>query len=174
MTAGPDLFVANGSTFQEEENPARLVPMTSSLFWNAGTERGFHDVALVSSEALRIARVSRGAAPADFDRDGDVDLVLMNHGAQPLLLRNDSDNGNHWLAVAAPPGAKVSIRVGEAIQTIHVGSQASYLSQSPFEAHFGLGSAESVDLLTVVFPSGERRERKNVAADQRIVEREAS
>ena len=147
--------------------------MTSSLFWNAGPDRGFYDVALASSEALRIARVTRGAAPADFDRDGDIDLVLMNHGAQPLLLRNDSDNGNHWLQVAAPPGAKVSIQVGERIQTIQIGSQASYLSQGPFEAHFGLGSAKSVDLVTVVFLNGERRERKNVAADQRIVEREA-
>ncbi len=164
----PDLFVANGSTFQDEANPGRLATMTSSLFWNAGPQRGFFDVAAVASAALRVARVSRGAAPADFDRDGDLDLVLVNHGEQPLLLRNDGGNQNHWLTVDAPPGSKVSIQVGDTVQTIQVASQASYLSQSPFEAHFGLGTADSVDRVTVIFPNGERLERRSVPANERI------
>ncbi len=174
----PDLFVANGSTFQDQESPDRLVPrllpMTSSVFWNAGAERGFFDVGAAASAALQIPRVSRGAAPADFDRDGDIDLVLVNHGERPLLLRNDGGNRNHWLTVAAPPGAKVSIHLGDTVRTIHVGAQPSYLSQGPFEAHFGLGSATRVDLVTVVFPNGKRREHRNVPADQRIVVTEAS
>lgn len=169
----PDLFVANGSTFQDEDDPHRLEPMTSSLFWNAGPERGFFDVGAVTAEALSVARVSRGAAPADYDRDGDLDFVVLNHGEAPLLLRNDG-NDHHWLTVDAPPGSRVRIDVGDATQIIHVGSQASYLSQSPYEAHFGLGDAERVDRLTVIFPDGERFERDDVDADQRIVAREGS
>jgi len=170
----PDLFVANGSTFQDVDDPTRLEPMTSSLFWNAGAERGFFNVAPVASAALQTPRVSRGAAPADYDRDGDLDLVIVNHGGGPLLLRNDAGNDHHWLVVDAPHGSRVSIDVGDATQTIHIGSQASYLSQSPFEAHFGLGEAERVDRLTVIFPSGGRFERTDVDADQRITVRKPS
>jgi hypothetical protein len=170
----PDLFVGNGSTFEDEENPRRLEPMPSALFWNAGPERGFFDVAAVAAEALVAPRVTRGAAPADFDRDGDVDLVLVSHGGPPLLLRNDAGNDNHWLVVDAPAGSKVTVHVDDTAQTIHVGSQASYLSQGPFEAHFGLGASASVDRLVVVFPDGTRFERQGVEANQRLSAREPS
>lgn len=176
----PDLFVANGSTFQEPENPAVLSPMTSALFWNAGAERGFFDVTRVSGEALAKPRVTRGAAFADYDDDGDLDLLLVNHSAPAVLLRNDGGNAHHWLRVAARSGtgnrfgvgARVSITTGDRVQTIHIGAQAPYLSQSPYEAHFGLGDVERVDELTVVFPGGARVEREDIAADQTIVIRE--
>ena len=178
----PDLFAANGSTFQQEENPERLEPMTSFLFWNAGPERGFFDVAPVSGDALRTAHVSRGAAFADYDADGDLDVVLVNHSEGALLLRNDSGNSGSWLDVEARSagknrfgvGAKVTIRVGQSSQTIHIGAQSSYLSQSPYEAHFGLGTAERVDQVEVVFPGGTRVVQKNVPARQRLVVSEKS
>jgi len=154
--------------------------MTSVLFGNAGTERGFFDVAPVSGRALHEPRVTRGAAFADYDDDGDLDLVLVNHGGPAVLLRNDGGNAQHWLRVAARSktgnrfgvGARVSITAGGRTQTIHIGAQAPYLSQSPYEAHFGLGNVEHVDVLTVVFPGGTHVERQDVAADQTIVVRE--
>jgi hypothetical protein len=178
----PDLFAANGSTFQEEENPKALVPMTSFLFWNAGPERGFFDVAPVSGEPFLVPRVSRGAAFADYDADGDLDLVLVNHGEGALLLRNDGGNRGSWLDVAVRSkgknrfgvGAKVTARVGETAQTILIGAQPSYLSQSPYEAHFGLGTAERVDEVEVLFPNRKRVIRKNVPARQRILVSEDS
>jgi hypothetical protein len=178
----PDLFVANGSTFQKDENPRELVPMKSNLFWNAGAERGFFDVAPASGPSFGESRVSRGAAFTDYDSDGDLDFVLVNHGAPPLLLRNDGGNEKSWLAVQARTdsknrfgvGAKVTVRVGERSQTVHIGSQASYLSQSPYEAHFGLGEAERADELVVVFPGGATVRRENVKARQRVVVDESS
>jgi hypothetical protein len=178
----PDLFAANGSTFQEEENPERLEPMTSFLFWNAGPERGFFDVAPASGDALRIPHVSRGAAFADYDADGDLDVVLVNHGEGALLLRNDGGNFGSWLDVEARSpgknrfgvGAKVTAKVGPRSQTIHIGAQSSYLSQNPYEAHFGLGTAERVDEVEVVFPGGTRVVQKNVPARQRLVVSEVS
>ena len=178
----PDLFAANGSTFQEEEDPERLEPMTSFLFWNAGPERGFFDVAPASGDALQIPHVSRGAAFADYDADGDLDVVVVNHGEGALLLRNDGGNSGSWLDVEARSagknrfgvGARVTIRVGPSSQTIHIGAQSSYLSQSLYEAHFGLGTAERVNQVEVVFPSGTRVVQKNVPARQRLVVSEES
>ncbi len=178
----PDLFAANGSTFQQEKNPERLEPMTSFLFWNTGPERGFFDVAPASGDALRTAHVSRGATFADYDADGDLDVVLVNHGEGALLLRNDGGNTDSWLDVEPRSagknrfgvGAKVTIRVGQRSQTIHIGAQSSYLSQSPYEAHFGLGTAERVDQVEVVFPSGTRVVKENVPARQRLVVSEKS
>ncbi|HEY7697731.1 MAG TPA: CRTAC1 family protein, partial [Vicinamibacteria bacterium] len=176
----PDLFAANGSTFQKEENPKALAPMTSFLFWNAGPERGFFDVAPVSGDALLLPHVSRGAAFADYDADGDLDVLLVNHGEGALLLRNEGGNRSSWLdvEVRSPKknrfgvGARVTVRIGETSQTVHIGAQPSYLSQSPYEAHFGLGATQNVDEVAVVFPDGKRVTLENVPARQRVVVRE--
>jgi hypothetical protein len=178
----PDLFAANGSTFQEEATPKVLVPMTSFLFWNAGPERGFFDVAPGSGEAFLVPRVSRGAAFADYDADGDLDVVVVNHGEGALLLRNDGGNRGSWLDVAVRSrgknrfgvGARVTARAGERSQTILIGAQPSYLSQSPYEAHFGLGTAERVDEVEVLFPNRKRVIQKDVPTRQRIVVSEES
>jgi len=71
-------------------------------------------------------------------------------------------------------GAKVTARVGTGSQTIHIGAQPSYLSQSASEAHFGLGAAERVDEVVVVFPNGARVVQKDVPARQRLVVSEES
>jgi hypothetical protein len=172
-----DLFAANGSTFQRDDDPSKLAPLASFLFWNAGPERGFFDVAPVSGEALAARHVSRGASFADYDADGDLDLVVMNHGEGALLLRNDGGNQSSWLDVAVRPagknrfgvGSRVTVRTGDRSQTIQLGAQPSYLSQSPYEAHFGLGAADRVDEVEVRFPSGARAVRRDVPARQRIV-----
>ena len=176
-----DLFVANGSTFQKDGTPSELVPMRDQLFWNAGPERGFYDVASASGEALTHERVSRGAAMADFDRDGDLDVLVVHHGERPSLLRNDGGNESSWLDVAVRSGgenrfgvgAKVTVRYGDVSQTSHIGCQASYLSQSPLEVHFGLGAVDRVDELRVLFPGGKVLVQKGVAARQRVVVEES-
>ena len=178
----PDLFVANGSTFQDEKDPGLLLPMPSHLFWNAGTERGFFEVSAASGKPFEAPRVSRGAATADYDGDGDLDVVLMNHGGAALLLRNDGGNANNWLRVQARStkgnrfgvGAKVQIEAGGRAQYVQIGSQSSYLSQNPYQADFGLGKASGVERLRVVFPSGKAVERKDVAANQLVVVLEES
>jgi len=172
----PDVFVVNGSTFQEESDPTKLVPMRNLLFWNAGRERGFFEVGSASGEVFAWRAVGRGAAFADYDDDGDLDALLVNHGGPAQLLRNEGGNRNHWLRVRALSrkgnrfgmGARVTLEAGGLRQTIHIGSQPSYLSQNPYEAHFGLGQRDRVDRLLVVFPDGSRVERTGVAANQRI------
>jgi hypothetical protein len=175
-----DLFLVNGSTFQDPDDTSRLIPMRDQLFWNAGSDRGFYDVGAVSGEVFDQKHVARGAAFADYDHDGDLDVVVVNHGSAAHLLRNDGGNANRWISVAARSpsgnrfaiGAKVTIEAGGQTQQIQIGSQPSYLSQNPLRAHFGLGSAERVDRLVVIFPSGKRVEKTDIETNQTIEVRE--
>ena len=171
-----DLFVVNGSTFQNPDDTSLLIPMVDQLYWNRGREQGFYDLSSVSGDVFGEEHVGRGAAFADYDRDGDLDIVVVNHSGPAQLLRNDGGNQSHWLSVAVRSkrgnrfgvGAMVEIETGGARQSAEIGSQSSYLSQNSLDAHFGLGSAERVDRLLVVFPSGTRIERRNIEANRRI------
>ncbi|MEJ2343600.1 MAG: CRTAC1 family protein, partial [Gemmatimonadales bacterium] len=169
-----DLFVANGSTFQKRDNPRLLVPLPDQLFWNRGPAEGFYDVSSVSGEYFQREYVGRGAAFGDYDNDGDVDVFIVNNGGPGILLRNDGGNRNRWLEVRlegrqsnrAAIGARLRVVAGGSVQVREVGSQASYLSQNSLTEHFGLGSAQRVDTLEIVWPSGSRQVLVEVAVDQ--------
>jgi Flp pilus assembly protein TadD len=167
-----DLFVANGSTFQRDDDPTRLVPMRNLLFWNAGPREGFFDAGGAAGKALLVENVGRGAAAADFDGDGDLDLAVTVNGGETRLLRNDGGNRRHWLRVVLrgpaasertaqhrtttfATGAVVRLVSGDTTQMREIGSGPSYLSQSPpGETHFGVGDAVSVEKLQVDWPDG--------------------
>lgn len=170
-----DLFVVNGSTLQQPEDSQRLVAMRPLLFWNQGAA-GFFEVGEASGEVWSEARVGRGAALADYDRDGDVDLFIVNHGAPPQLLRNDGGNAANWLIVrlqgTAPRnavGARVTVAAGDHRQTREVQAGGSYLSQHALEVHFGLGEAAEVDSLEVRWPDGSVETHAGIAANQLIL-----
>jgi Flp pilus assembly protein TadD len=156
-----DLFVVNGSTFQEVENPSRLIAMRDRLFWNGGADRGYFELGEAGDrgyfelgeaggEPFARAEVGRGAAFADYDQDGDLDAAILNNGGPARLLRNDGGNGKNWLRVVvrgpadrsggapSPPetssfalGAVVSLTADGATRVRQVGASPSYLSQSP-------------------------------------------
>lgn len=171
----PDLFVVNGSTFQDEKDPRKLIPMRELLFWNRNNTEGFYEVGRVSGPTFSQPAVGRGAAFADYDNDGDVDAFVVNHGGRGWLLRNDGGNRKHWLEVKVRGrrnrfgvGAKVRVVSGGSTQLQEIGSQASYLSQNSLTAHFGLGLAGAADQVVVTFPSGRVARRQNVATNQTI------
>jgi hypothetical protein len=165
-----DLFVVNGSTFEDPADRTKLVAMKNFLLWQKSPEDGFFDVAPAAGPAFATKRVGRGAAMADYDEDGDLDIVVVNYGDAPLLLRNDGGNANNWLKVRvrgrSVVGTIVQVEAEGRRQTIQVGSQPSYLSQSAEEAHFGLGNAARIDRVTVKFPGGAVRESTNESVNQ--------
>jgi hypothetical protein len=172
----PDLLVANGSTFERSDDATRLIAQPLQLFWNGG-ERFFDLAGRVPAMAEALA--ARGGVAADLDGDADIDWIVGVHGESPLLLRNDTPQGNHLLVEArgsAPNpfalGARVTVEIGGARQVASVGSQVSYLCTGPTLLHFGLGKAEKADRVTVRFPSGAVVERRDVPAGTRLVVRE--
>ena len=173
-----DLFVANGSTFQQRKAPHLLVPMKSQLFWNGGVERGFFDVSAVSGAFFEMDHVSRGAASGDYDNDGDPDLVVINHNGPAVLLRNEGGQGKSWLQVdvrqhnRSAIGARVRVVAGDRIQIREVGSQSSYCSQNSPVVHFGLSDVQVVDTLEVRWPDGALRTLTRIPARQKMLIRD--
>jgi enediyne biosynthesis protein E4 len=156
-----DLFVANGSTFQERSDPTALVPMDPHLYWNRGAEEGFFEVGEAAGIRTVPPGVGRGAAFADFDRDGDLDLAILRHGARARLLRNDSDRGRsvtlRLRARSGHPsalGARLLVYVGDRRLLRIVGGGAPYLSQNAPDVIVGLGDASRADSVAVSWPGG--------------------
>jgi hypothetical protein len=172
----PDLFVANGHTFQRRDAPHLLAPQKPQLFWNRGPDDGFYELGAVSGEYFRGQYVGRGAAFADYDNDGDLDILVVHHGAPAVLLRNEGGNRNRWLKVKlegrrsnrSALGARIRLVAGSVIQIREVGAQASYLSQNDLTEHFGLGQIAEVDSLVVTWPSGLRQSWTGVASNQTL------
>ena len=172
-----DLFVVNGSTFQREDDPSRLVPMRNLLFWNAGQRQGFFEAGAAAGDALGVENVGRGAGFADYDGDGDLDVAVLVNGGDARLLRNDGGNAKGFLRLVLrgprrsrgprggrratttfATGALARITAGGLEQVREIGSGPSYLSQSPpGEAHFGIGDAPAVDRLEIAWPDGSRQ-----------------
>ncbi|SMO47697.1 CRTAC1 family protein [Fodinibius sediminis] len=165
-----DLFVVNGSTNQYPDNPVRLHPMNDQIFWNAGRAQGFYEVSKLSGPYFAKRFVGRGGALSDYDRDGDQDLFIVNHNGPGILLRNDNELGNNWLAVKlagqesnrSAYGAQIRLVSSGTIQLREVGSQSSYLSQNSSTQHFGLGDKTVIDTLSIAWPSGTKDVYLNV------------
>jgi enediyne biosynthesis protein E4 len=168
-----DLVAVNGSTLEDKGDATRLVPERPFLFWSKGAD-GFFDMARsgAAGAALATPIVGRGAAFADFDRDGDLDVMITTNHGRPMLLRNDGGNKNRWLAVhltgthsnRSGIGAKLLLTIGDQKHLREYGTAGSYLSQSSPEAWFGLGQADHADALTIAWPSGTRQEFRHLPA----------
>lgn len=142
----------------------RQVPQ---LFWNCGNpcRTSFVLQPEGTNGDLATPLVGRGAAYADIDSDGDLDVLITQNGGPPLLLRNDQALGHHWLRVKLTGiavnrdaiGAWVELRAGDLVQRRQVMPTRSYLSQVEPVLTFGLGNVERVDSLGVLWPDGTRQ-----------------
>jgi hypothetical protein len=151
-----DVFAANGGADTlVEKRPTLLVNDGSGHFTDAADGGGPYFLG---------KRSGRGAAFGDFDNDGRIDIVVshVDLKATPVLLRNVTANGNHWLGVslqpgknrAEPVGAVVRLTAGGKTQVRVYQRSQSYLSQNDPRLHFGLGKATRVEKLEVRWPGG--------------------
>ena len=175
----PDVFVANGHIYPEIEGKGfgQTFGQRNQLFENLGDGR-FSEV---REETLdKIMKVSRGAAFADLDGDGRLDIVINNLDDQPTVLLNRSVSGN-WIELKLlghtsnrdAIGARVTIAAGGREQVAEVRAGHSYLSQSDLKLHFGLGVAKRIDAVEIRWPRGGLQKLSDVIPNQvlRIEER---
>ena len=132
----------------------------------------FRDVASAAGAAFAAPKVGRGLALGDFDRDGDVDVLITTNQGPALLYRNDVTSGNRALGIHLTGtksnrdavGAVVRATTSEGVQMRMVKTGSSYLSQSELTLTFGLGRQDQVSRLVIEWPSGLVQEFRNVKA----------
>lgn len=173
----PDIFAVNGHVNDLVERVQNRVTYAqrAQLFLN-DTQGGFQEVAAVDGTALASPLVGRGAAYADMDNDGDLDVVVTANGGPARLLRNDGGNANHLLRVRLVGtasnrdgiGARIEITADGVDRWQLVKTGSSYLSQSELPVTFGLGATTTVSALRVTWPNGETDDVGAVNADQLI------
>jgi enediyne biosynthesis protein E4 len=170
-----DLAVANGHIDETVRNIRGNVGYAQppQLFLNNGKAK-FLDVAAEIGEGFAQPKVGRGLAYADFDRDGDLDLLLTTNNGPAYLYRNDQLAGNHSIRFRLigtksnrdAIGARVHIVCNGMAQSRMVKSGSSYLSQSELPVTFGLEKNDRVESAVVHWPSGRTEEFKNLTAGQ--------
>ena len=163
-----DMLQANGHLEQDINlvQSSQHYRQPAQLFWNAGPQSRSTFIPVPDEKVGDLSRpiVGRGLTFADIDLDGDLDVLLTQVGAAPLLLRNDLSAGRHWLRLRVTDstspgnrhavGASVTLTAGGTQQVRTVNTSRSYLSQVELPITFGLGSVEHVDKLDVRWPDG--------------------
>jgi hypothetical protein len=174
----PDIFAVNGHVADDIEavQPKVRYAQPPHLFRNLGGRR-FEAVTASSGEALQRPMVGRGAAYADYDNDGDLDVLVTSNNGPARLLRNDGGNRNRYLRVRTVGTASNRDGIGARVTlTTASGSRpwglvktgSSFCSQSELPLTFGLGSATKVPRVEVAWPSGRVDVLTDVAAGQTI------
>jgi hypothetical protein len=151
------------------------------MFHNNG--RGvFENVSDRLGPDFQLPRVSRGAAIADFDNDGDLDILVNNNGQAPQLLRNDGGNANHWLEILLigtksnrdGVGVRVKVSAGNLILYDQRKGGMSYQSAQDPRLHFGLGAHSNVDAVEILWPSGSVTNLASLKSDRIIAIKEGA
>ncbi len=163
-----DLYTTHGNAHHEYVEEDTLVR-------NKG-DGTFHDVSDISGAYFREKYVGRGGAYADYDNDGDLDILVVNLNDHPHLLRNDGGNRNNWLQVDArlafptgdrlAIGARVTVTANGIRQIEDVNPVRGYLSQNDPRVHFGVGKAELIDSVEIRWPDGTTEKREHVKPNQ--------
>ena len=167
-----DLFENNGHL----EEDIRIVQASQQyeqpphLLWNCGADQETEFVMLTADQTgadFQKRMVGRGAAYADIDGDGDLDLALFSSGGRPRLLRNDQSSGHHWLRLQLKGragnreaiGAQVEVKLPDG-SVLHrmVMPTRGYQSQVELPVTFGLGGCDRPEQITVVWPGGQRQD----------------
>ena len=166
-----DLFVANGHIYPQVDRARAggTYAQRNQLFVNAGS--GVFAAVEGAGPGLLVQKSSRAAISGDYDQDGDVDLFTTNIDDSPTLLRNETPSGRYLVVQVEPEavGTWVRLVAGGRTQVRQVGGAASYLGHSDGRLHFGVGRAERVERLEVVWPDGAVTRREDLPVDELVI-----
>jgi len=175
MDGALDLAVANGHIDETVRNIRGNVGYAQppQLFLNSGNGK-FRDVAADVGGGFEKPRVGRGLAFADFDRDGDLDILLTTNNGPAVLFRNEQQAGKHSIRFELQGtqsnrdaiGTKVQVFAGDLRQSRMVRGGSSYLSQSELPLTFGLAKRDKIDRVVIQWPSGRTEEYKNLQSQK--------
>jgi enediyne biosynthesis protein E4 len=170
-----DLITVSGHVYPQVENAPQAGGYRQPKVLNMNQANGtFCDASAEAGPALMEKRVSRGLAVGDLFNDGNMDVVIEDLDASPMLLRNRGIPGRHWVSFElagtksnrAAIGAKIKIVAGGMRQSDEIHSGGSYLSQNDLRVHFGLAAATKIDSLEIRWPSGAIDQLKDLAVDK--------
>jgi hypothetical protein len=173
-----DIFHTNGHVypFLLTAGWTEQYAQASSLYLNQ-KDGTFEDVGHKAGRDLQKPTVSRGAAFADFDNDGDIDFAVTNLNDRPQLFRNEGVAGKHWIMFRTRGrgsnrdglGARIAISTAGLEQVWEIKRTVGIYSSSDPRAHFGLGEARQVDSLEIRWPGGNVQRYENIPADVHYV-----
>ena len=177
-----DLFIANGHVLDNVELFHKDTTHAEPTTMYRNVRGSFEDVTSQLGPALLVQQVGRAAAFADFDNDGDTDILVTSNGGAPRLLRNDGGNSRHWIQLRLIGvrsnrdgiGARVKLTAGGFTQMDEAKGGMSYQSAHDPRLHFGLGVAARADSIEIRWPSGQVDRLVDVAADRVVTVREGS
>ena len=170
-----DLFIANGHVLDNIQRYHADTTYAEPKLMFRNTGHGiFQNVSEQLGSDFQLPRVSRGAAIADFDNDGDLDILVSNNGQLPQLLRNDGGNANHWLQIFLigtrsnrdAVGARVKVTASDLVLYDERKGGMSYQSAQDPRLHFGLSQRRTVEEVEIKWPSGGLTKLTNLKSDQ--------
>ncbi|MEO8660296.1 MAG: CRTAC1 family protein, partial [Bryobacteraceae bacterium] len=155
----PDVFMVNGHVYPDVRDAS--FNMRRLLYRNTANGR-FADVSMTSGDAVKAEFSSRGVVEADFDNDGNMDLLVTNMNEKPSLLHNNGTGHGHWITLRlegtksnrSAIGARVTVYAGTRRLVNEVRSGSTFMSQSDLRLHFGLGALDAIEKIEVEWPSG--------------------
>jgi len=158
-----DLILANGHPDDMIEVQSLKVKYKEPLLLFQNVNGKYKNVSSTSGPVFKKDFPARGLAVGDYDNDGDLDVLIINNGAAPLLLRNEGGNCNNWfglqlVASRSNPGAVGAIITWEAGGVKHrrlKTAGGSYLSSNDPREVFGIGQSTKIDSVEIKWPSGQ-------------------
>ncbi|MGH9516073.1 MAG: CRTAC1 family protein [Terriglobales bacterium] len=172
----PDILVADGHIEDQIEKVQKRVSYSEPphVFRNLGGGK-FIETTQSLGANFAAPRVGRGAAYADINNDGALDVLMTTNGGRAYLYRNEGTS-NRSLRIKLVGtksnrdgiGAVISLTSGQVKQSKMVRSGSSYLSQSELVATFGLGALDKAEAIEIEWPSGQTDKLTNISAGQTI------
>ena len=159
----PDLILANGHPDDMVEVQSLRVKYREPLLMFENENGKYRNVSATSGAAFAKDWPARGLSVGDYDNDGDLDVLIINNGDAPVLLRNDGGNKNNWLGLQlvstksnpGAVGAMITWEAGGVKRTRLKTSGGSYLSSHDPREILGVGKAAKIDSLQIKWPSGQ-------------------